>query len=928
MDKYVPGQRWASEMEPELGLGCLDSISGRRISIFFRAGNCLRQYSLESAPVKRVIFNRGDTIRSRDNIKLTIHTIEEKSGILIYHGNGITLSETELSDTISFTTPKQRLLGGCADPIDLFNLRYETLKILYKHRQSKNYGFAGGRVDLISHQFYIAEEVSSRNFPRVLLSDETGLGKTIEAGLILHRLILSERIGRVLILVPESLVHQWFVELYRRFNLIFTIFNTEFCHNQEYSQRDINPFLEAQMGICSMDWLKFRKRRRNQIIDASWDMLVIDEAHHVEEKKEIYGFVQRLGENVKGMMLLTATPEQPGVKSYFACLKLLDPLRFHNFDLFLEQTEIYKKTALEIDRILKKEKTKDPLMVSVKSSLEIEKLIDRYGPGRIIFRNTRSVVKGFPERIEHLYPLDGSKREITAANMAFLWENQEIFGEIHESINYDFTDDVRINWLVNFLKQDKTRKVLLICSSKEKTVAIDRAVQQKITIKKALFNESLSLIRRDRNAAWFSEKDGARLLICSEIGSEGRNFQFAQHLVMFDLPVNPELIEQRIGRLDRIGQAGKIHIHIPYLKASAEAIIVRWYSSAINIFRHNISGVHFIFKEFQNELLLSALGSTRNKKNNPKDLMGLIERTKKFKNNITKKLKKGRDRLLELNSFKPEKAEPLISAIKDADSKCETDRFILGLFKHFNVGSEGMENRIFHLCFDHVGDSKFPVPPLKKDGMVITFDRKIAVTRGDIDFMTLDHPLVSAAMELLLGTEQGNACFAELTGIGRLDILLESIFILECMAPKELYVDRFMPSTPIRIVMGHHLNDMTDIVDFTDKYPFELFQERLKPMNKSWIKIHSDIISTMIPDLFKKSTESAELKAATIIKKAGTTALQIMKKKVNRLIYLKKTNPDVRKEEIDAARKESHLISDAICSAGLRLDAVRLIRQE
>jgi len=100
---------------------------------------------------------------------------------------------------------------------------------------------------LIPHQFYIAGEVSSRYLPRILLADETGLGKTIEACLIIHRLLLSERISRILILVPDSLVHQWFVEMYRRFNLSFCIVNDAFLASMK---KQDTLFLEDQLFIC------------------------------------------------------------------------------------------------------------------------------------------------------------------------------------------------------------------------------------------------------------------------------------------------------------------------------------------------------------------------------------------------------------------------------------------------------------------------------------------------------------------------------------------------------------------------------------------------------------------------------------------------------------------------------------------------------
>ena len=93
-------------------------------------------------------------------------------------------------------------------------------------------------------------------------------------------------------------------------------------------------------------------------------------------------------------------------------------------------------------------------------------------------------------------------------------------------------------------------------------------MKQKHGIRATLFHEGMSLIERDRAAAWFADpEEGAQVLICSEIGSEGRNFQFAHHLVLFDLPSNPDLLEQRIGRLDRIGQNAVIKIHVPYVRA-------------------------------------------------------------------------------------------------------------------------------------------------------------------------------------------------------------------------------------------------------------------------------------------------------------------------------------------------------------------------
>lgn len=120
---------------------------------------------------------------------------------------------------------------------------------------------------------------------------------------------------------------------------------------------------------------------------------------------------------------------------------------------------------------------------------------------------------------------------------------------------------------MGYLTSHRSQKVLVICAKAATALQLEQVLREREGIRAAVFHEGMSIIERDRAAAWFAEEDtGAQVLLCSEIGSEGRNFQFASHMVMFDLPFNPDLLEQRIGRLDRIGQAHDIQIHVPYLE--------------------------------------------------------------------------------------------------------------------------------------------------------------------------------------------------------------------------------------------------------------------------------------------------------------------------------------------------------------------------
>ena len=219
----------------------------------------------------------------------------------------------------------------------------------------------------------------------------------------------------------------------------------------------------------------------------------------------------------------------------------------------------------------------------------LEALVDRHGTGRVIFRNTRKALKGFPKRKVIPHKLESSERLSKEEQMTRLREEfKKEFGvetngvESTESYKYSFKQDRRIQWLAEFLKGLKGEKVLLICRTKEKVEALQSSLLEVLNVDSALFHENLSLIQRDRNAAYFADKEGAQILLCSEIGSEGRNFQFAHHLVLFDLPLNPELLEQRIGRLDRIGQTRTIQIHVPYFKESWTELLFDWHHKALN----------------------------------------------------------------------------------------------------------------------------------------------------------------------------------------------------------------------------------------------------------------------------------------------------------------------------------------------------------
>ncbi len=930
---FVPGQRWLSETEPELGLGMVLSVSPNQVTMVFRATATTRLYSIEHAPLKRVLFRVGESIRAgEDNKDLKITEVSEQNGLVVYHANGTQVPETLLSDQMLLNAPRERLLGGHVSPSETFDLRYRAVQLHHEIRRSAMRGFVGGRIGLIPHQLYIAGEVTSRQNPRVLLSDEVGLGKTIESCLILHRLLLTGRAQRVLILVPESLVHQWFVELLRRFNLWFSIFDEERCASIELHEPESNPFQENQLILASIDLLAQKESRAAQAVSAGWDLLIVDEAHHLRWSPEApsveYKIVEALSRVTPSLLLVTATPEQLGEASHFARLRLLDPERFHSLEAYLEEHSHYEEIAAIAGKVLSNEKlsAKETAQLAKVLSLTpeavtpqldtpsarnalVERLLDQHGTGRVMFRNTRAAMTGFPKRIANLVPLP----TVDADRLGELHEEFETDADPHApKPYYDFDDDARIIWLADFIRANPSAKVLLLCRYLDKVEMIEGALKGRIKIKTALFHEKLPLIQRDRNAAWFAEEDGAQILICSEIGSEGRNFQFSHHLVLFDLPLDPELLEQRIGRLDRIGQTHDITIHVPYIKGSPQEMLARWYQEGVNAFEHHFSGGAEMGEKFRDEVLRIALEESP-----AKDFGRLLRETQSFRDELESKLHSGRDRLLELHSFNAARATSIIHQISTIDADTRLDKFITDAFDHFGLNIEDLGQRTFNLGGGDLFHDK--IPALPDEGLTATADRTRALSRENVGFLTWDHPIVTSMLDMLLGSEQGNSTFALWPGAPEGGVLVETVYLLETQAPARLQLNRFLPPTPLRIVLNHKRKELGP-----EAAP-EVLATALKNGDPSILAAQMEEFGTLVPGMLRVTEIIANKQSKPLIEAAVAKAKETLTAEITRLEQLRQVNPSIRADEITAAKTELTEVEQHLTKAAPRLDAVRLI---
>ena len=913
-----------------------------RVLVLFPASGETRQYAEGSAPLKRVVFRPGDTIHSHDGVALTVSKVMEKEGLLVYLCDGQELPEAQLSDSMSFSKPQDRLLNGQVDDPHVYDLRVEALERRAEIRRSPIRGYLGGRVDLIPHQLYIAKEVTSRSLPRVLLSDEVGLGKTIEACLILHRLLLSGEVERALILVPDSLVHQWFVEMYRRFHIWFSIYDAERCDSIAAGPEGGNPFLDEQLILCGIGFLAEDRERASQLVEAGWDMVVIDEAHHLEwspeEPSAEYQIAEGLSRVSTGLLLLTATPEQLGVESHFARLRLLDADRYPSLEAFQEEAEDYQDVAVAASDLLENRKLSrkqvDHLVAAFQMEADeerariekaakgdakaheevLEDLLDRHGPGRVLFRNTRAAMKGFPKRIAELHSLEPDEIEE--------WRERDAVefacdcGDSTLKPDFRMDRDPRVQWVADFLSGNPDEKVLLICRTKEKAIAVEAGIQGRINVKSSVFHEDLNLVQRDRNAAWFADKEGAQVLICSEIGSEGRNFQFAHHLVLFDLPLNPELLEQRIGRLDRIGQTSDIHIHIPFVKGSAQEALARWLHEGIDGLQRNVEGGAQILKEFGQKIHDAALEYADGSDEAAKEVADLVEKTRKATEALRERLHAGRDRLLELNSYRPKVASRLVKQIEKADQDRACEAFMLKLWDHFGIHPEDLGDRTYQLGTDGLTVEGFPGLP--KEGMVATFKRAQAISVETTGFITWDHPMVTGSMDLMLSAPEGNSSFAHHPDSEERGLVVEAVFVLECVAPGRLHSDRFLPPTPIRILVDQTREEV-------EKEAIRSFGPRAHTSNEHYVILdNAQVRQSLLPAMIETCEDLAEPEVDKLRKIAATEVKRELGHEINRLKALQKVNPSISDEEIEVLEEKQVELLKCVVGARPRLDAVRV----
>ncbi len=500
------------KFNPDLGPGRVEKVDGRRIVVFFPATETRLTLAADDKALRPLSLGAGQKARLEGEEGEVLVAAVGASGALLTDGR--TVDPVLLWPLAPPDDPVERLAVLQTDRAAALRNRLDGL-LLAEIRQAAGLGsFLGGRIALYPHQLDVAERATASDPVRWLLADEVGLGKTIEACLILSRLLRTDRADRALVVAPAMLTVQWLGELYRKFHQTFVLLDRKRREDvvKEHGE-GFNPFEAHRHAIIALEDFIGDPRLSAQAEGAGFDLLVVDEAHRLERARgdagsDAYRAVAPLTRVARHVLLLSAAPLEADPHGFFRLLELLRPDAYRSEEAFL--------AALERG---------EPLPPCTSATRRVD-------------------IGGFPPRVA--VPVDlGS---VPSAGLT---------GDVKDEA------DPRVEWLARRDEEWRaagTAKTLVFVHERETLSALKRRLESATRKRVAIFHEELTPERGDVEVAEFRRPDGPSLLISTEAGGEGRNFEFCRRLVLFDLPRDPAAVEQRIGRLDRINRTTPVEI--------------------------------------------------------------------------------------------------------------------------------------------------------------------------------------------------------------------------------------------------------------------------------------------------------------------------------------------------------------------------------
>jgi len=475
-------------------------------------------------------------------------------------------------------------------------IQNQELAIIESLKNNKN-------VSVFDHQILAAKKMINEFGCTGLLADEVGLGKTIEAGIIIKELLVTGTINNVLILVPPSLVSQWEAELSDKFSLDFI------------KQIDDNRFINCAVHDFLIMSHSSAIQPKNEILlnQKTWDLVIVDEAHSMKNAETIkHKMVKNLMK--KRLVLLSATPIQNNLKELYNMIDLLHPSLLGTWKEF-KRKFVQDNNIREINpihRLILQDIISDLIIRNTRK--EVSKYIDftERIPNNYILApktNEKLLYDSVTEKLRELY-LSGScgemivmsyqkfissstaatKQAINTMKKSNLISSDEYDEFINHANNIEI--DSKMEHILKIIQKDKS-KFLIFCEFYATQDYIAKVLEDH-GFSTTLFNGKMT--SEEKISSVNSFKQDVQILISTGAGGEGQNFQFCHNIVNYDLPWNPMKVEQRIGRVHRIGQKHDVNIHTYAIDGTIEGYILELLYVKIELFTLAIGDMDVMFE--------------------------------------------------------------------------------------------------------------------------------------------------------------------------------------------------------------------------------------------------------------------------------------------------------------------------------------------
>ena len=792
--------RWAGQQQPVL-------VSAR--------DPALRRHRF---PAGATALYRGQKVRIAGDGPLGRYRAMDENGA------ALSLREQDLVALPPKADPLDRLAEGRWGDVASFELRGEALALDRERRAEALAALFGSRVLVLPHQVSVVQRVLAAREPRFVLADEVGLGKTIEAGLVFAALHQAGLVKRCLVLAPAHLTLQWLAELFHKFNRLFTLLDAERYNAAREDDPEQSPWAQFPLVVASHELVR-GESHAEEAAAAGFDLVIVDEAHHLTGEK-LHDAVQAIARRSWGALLLTATPLQLGAREYFRLLKLVDPASAETEREFERRLAAQGKLAGELRALLEGDASAaarvkaafpdDAELQALNGDPLLAHLAENYSLSARLIRNRRASVGGFHERRLRVVDVPPAPAEraleadvtsaLRRANAAGTLPSGaplagllRRIGSSPESLAaaLDARPERELNALAAraralgggakldaFLALLKTlgkEKVLVFAEARE-TIEALRTRLAGAGVEALAYHGDLSALDRDRAVARFRDPDGPRLLLSTELGGEGRNFQFCHVLVHYDLAWSPAAIEQRIGRLDRVGQLAPIDLYVLREPGSLSEHVLTLLASAVRVFEETVGGLDPVLEQVEPELCRLALDGG----GWDDYAAALATRVREARDEV----KRSYDPLLDRRSFDraavrelaehaaarlgvgrlPDELGPALRAVADeVEDRCE--RATLAAAHRVGLGADDdVDVHEGQVAFNVGAELKVDALAgfdLSQERVVLgTFRREVAVQAEELDYFATGHPLVDALLAWVRDGDLGRAAVARASRLG------------------------------------------------------------------------------------------------------------------------------------------------------------------